>query len=107
MSMALAKIHELLIPLVLGDGIMDIVLSSSILKLDGFFPHVSQSIKVMGCLLARCYLHVRFHEWRSRDMRLPHSSIDLVEWTCGCNGGIQTASWSAHEGIGGDGSGKQ
>ena len=47
-----------------------------------------------------------FHKWRSREKRLPHSSSNLVEWTHSHNKGVQTASWSAHGGIGGDGIGE-
>ena len=83
MPTASAIIHEFLIPFVSVDGIVKVNLLLSVLKSDDFLSYISPIIKVLGCLVVRCELHVRLHERRSRGMVLPHSSGDSVEWAHG------------------------
>ena len=76
------------------------------LKLDGLLPYIPKSIKILGSLMMRCELLIRFHERRSESMVLPHSLHYLIEWVHGHNKCHQAVHRSAHGGISSGGGGE-
>ena len=75
-------------------------------KSDSLLPYVPKSVKILGSLLMRCELLIRFHERRSEGMVSPHSLCNLIEWAHGHNECSQAVCRSAHGGISSGGGGK-
>ena len=106
MSLAFAIVQEPFIPLVPGNRIMEADLPLGTLESDGLLPYIPKSIKILGSLLMRCELLIRFHERRSVGMVLPHSLCNLIEWAHGHNKCSQAVCRSAHGSVGSGGGGK-